>query len=152
MQRIGTALVLALVIAFATRAQEANSRWIVDARSGCRLWSLSPTLDERIEWSGACVDGYGQGRGTLKWYVRGAFVEADDGVFVKGMLNGQATLTFADGERFNGEFRGHLPNGRGTLRAADGQIYSGAWTDGCFDDGKRRISFGVRLSACKFVS
>jgi hypothetical protein len=152
MQRIGAALVLALAVASAAHAQETTSRWIVDARSGCRLWSLAPSPDERIEWSGACVGGYGQGRGTLKWYVREAFVEADDGVFVNGMLNGHATLTFADGERFDGEFSGHLPNGRGTLKAANGQIYSGAWTDGCFDDGKRRISFGVRLSACKFVS
>jgi hypothetical protein len=152
MSRFGAIIALALCAASAAHAQETPSRWIVDARSGCRLWSLAPSLDERIEWSGACVGGYGQGHGTLKWYVGGAFVEADDGMFVKGMLNGQATLTFADGERFHGEFRGHLPNGRGTLKTADGQIYSGAWTDGCFDDGKRRISFGVSLSECKFVS
>lgn len=152
MRRIGVALIFAATFASTAHAQDIASRWIADARSGCRLWSLSPNSDERIEWSGACAGGYGQGRGILKWYVNGALYEVDDGEFAKGMLNGHVTMAFADGTHFDGMFRDHLPNGPGTLRTADNEVYSGVWTSGCFDDGKRRMSFGVALSACRFVS
>ena len=152
LSRFGAVTVLAFCAASAAHAQDIISRWIVDARSGCRLWNLSPDSDERIEWHGACVGGYGQGHGLLKWYVNGALYEIDDGEFVHGMMNGHVTMTFADGTHFDGAFRDHLPNGPGTLRTAVNEIYSGVWTSGCFDDGKRRMSFGVRLSACKFVS
>jgi hypothetical protein len=150
--RFGAVMALALCAASAAHGQDMISRWIVDARSGCRLWNLSPDSDERIEWRGACVGGYGQGRGLLKWYVNGALYEIDDGEFAHGMMNGHVTMTFADGSHFDGAFRDHLPNGHGTLRTAGNEIYSGVWTSGCFDDGKRRMSFGVRLSDCKFVS
>ena len=150
MRTLFLSLSFLLVLAAPGRAQE--SQWIADARSGCRMWSLTPAPEESIAWDGRCVGGYGQGHGVLKWYVRGALWETDDGEFAGGMLNGHATLIFANGERFDGAFRDHLANGQGTLRTGDNEIYSGLWTNGCFDDGKRRKSFGVRLSECKFVS
>jgi hypothetical protein len=143
---------LSLLLLFAGTSVAQASRWIADARSGCRLWSLTPAPEESIVWEGPCVGGYGQGHGTLKWYVSGALFEIDDGDFVGGKLNGHATIAFVDGERFDGEFHDHLPNGRGTLRTIDNEVYSGVWTSGCFDDGKRRKSFGVRPSECRFVS
>jgi hypothetical protein len=150
MRRLLLPLLLLVTLAGVARAQE--SRWIADAHSGCRLWSLTPAPNERITWEGPCVGGYGQGHGVLKWFLDGALYETDEGNFVGGKLNGHATIAFVDGERFDGEFRGHLPNGRGTLRTSYNEVFSGLWSDGCFDDGKRRMSFGVKETKCIFAS
>ena len=150
MRRSLLSLPVLLILTATSQAQE--SRWIADAHTGCRMWSLTPAPNESIAWEGACVGGYGQGHGVLKWYLGGALYETDEGNFTGGKLNGHATIAFIDGERFDGEFRGHLPNGRGTLRTSANEVFSGLWSDGCFDDGKRRMSFGVKPTQCVFAS
>jgi hypothetical protein len=79
-------------------------------------------------------------------------VETDTASFHHGKLDGHVVMEMSNGERFEGEFHDHKPNGRGTLRTSDGRIFSGEWTDGCFQDGKRRMNYGVQPRECVFGS
>ena len=45
-------------------------------------------------------------------------------------VNGQGTLTSADGSQYVGEFRDELPDGKGTFTFADGNKYVGEFRDG----------------------
>lgn len=135
----------------AVHAQEAGSKWIADAH-GCLMWDPTPLPSETIRWSGGCVGGYAEGRGTLTWYSRGALYETDVAEFAHGKLNGHGDLRFAAGGEFDGEFRDQKPNGPGTYHTMDGRIYSGQWTEGCFREGKRRANFNVRPEDCDLSS
>ena len=58
--------------------------------------------------------------------------------------------TYADGGRYDGEWRSDLPNGYGTRYVADGQTYAGYWQNGCFRDGRRWATLGVTAQQCGF--
>jgi MORN repeat len=160
-----TALVSALAIATAALAGD----WIVDASVGCRVWNPHPGPDETIRWSGACANGYAQGRGAAQWFRSNLPFESDEGEWREGRQIGYGTQVWPtgryegellDGEphgtgvltlqgaRYDGAFRNGRPNGAGTLSQGD-VVYAGTWTDGCFRDGNRRAAFGVPLSSCR---
>ncbi|HJP38647.1 MAG TPA: hypothetical protein QF499_05880 [Gammaproteobacteria bacterium] len=42
-------------------------------------------------------------------------------------VDGQGTYTYANGDKYVGEWRDNLPNGQGTLTYADGSKYVGEW-------------------------
>ena len=44
--------------------------------------------------------------------------------------------------RYDGAFLNGKPNGNGALTNASG-TFNGTWSDGCFNDGKRRAAFGT---------
>ena len=46
-----------------------------------------------------------------------------------GKINGQGTLWYADGDRYEGEWRDGKMHGRGTYTYADGDQYEGDWRD-----------------------
>jgi hypothetical protein len=146
------ALAFFVAVAPAAQAQEFGSKWIADAHSGCRMWDPTPLPDEIIRWSGRCVGGYGEERGTLEWYSRGVLFETDVADFVRGKLNGHGNLRFTEGGEFDGQFRDQKPNGPGTYHTVDGRTYSGDWKDGCFRDGKRRANFNVAPQDCNLSS
>jgi hypothetical protein len=131
-------------------AQQSRPEWIEDSSTGCRVWNPFPQLDETIQWSGPCVDGFAHGRGTVRWFISGKLFETDDGEFRRGKLNGHAVLVFTNGARFEGTFEENQPHGQGTLRTEVGEVFSGQWTYGCFADGSRRKAFGVSPEACEF--
>lgn len=143
-------LVAALAAAGVARAQEDRpSGWIADPRSGCQVWNNFPQEDERIEWTGPCVDGYAHGRGTLRWFQKDENYETQEGELRGGKLNGWVFSKDDEGT-FEGEFRDNLPNGEGTRRLKDGEVYSGRWRDGCFDQGGRRAVYFTTLEKCGF--
>ena len=50
---------------------------------------------------------------------------------IKGnCINGQGTLTYADGRKYFGEFKDGKKHGQGTATAVDGRIKKGIWKDG----------------------
>jgi hypothetical protein len=141
--------------------------WIADAAS-CRIWNPHPQGGEAIRWSGACVNGFAQGRGKAEWLRNNVPYETDEGEWREGRQVGQGTQVWPtgryDGElvdsepdgrgkltlhdlRYEGSFRNGKPNGTGTLTNGS-EVYEGSWTNGCFRDATRRASFMVPRSAC----
>lgn len=111
-------LVLAMVAFFAAGhfaiAQDSDF-WIAD-QNGCLAANPSPSGDERIEWSGTCVDGYIAGDGVLTWYRGDVITGRDSGHFEAGSLSGQGRIESFEGWSYEGAFPGsgimHLPDGR----------------------------------------
>jgi MORN repeat len=142
--------------------------WSADAKSGCQVWDPNPQLEESVAWSGPCVNGRAEGRGTAQWSKSGVPSETDEGEWLDGRQVNNGTQKWsggsyegelADGEpngrgvltvqklRYEGDFRNGKPNGAGTLTAGN-EIVRGTWKDGCFQ-GARKASIGVPLSACR---
>ena len=47
-----------------------------------------------------------------------------------GKRNGQGTVTYSDGDKYEVEYKDGLQNGQGTRTFADGRKYVGEWKDG----------------------
>ncbi|MGO4714836.1 hypothetical protein [Bradyrhizobium sp. 2TAF24] len=168
------AMLLALALgglpAAPSRAQsDADGRFVADPVSGCKLWNPHPRPDETASWSGACVNGFAEGAGSLQWLHGGRAYERDDGVWKDGRQVGRGTQDWGtgryDGELANGEPEGHgvlslqtarydgqfhngKPNGSGTATRLDG-LFKGTWKDGCLVGDPRRIAFGVPSATCQ---
>jgi len=115
------------VPAMAQPAKTAEADWIVDSRTGCRMWNPQPNANETITWSGACPGGFANGHGVEQWYVDGKPYERTEGEMRDGRWNGRAVQTMADGSTYDGEWRDGQKTGQGTQLAANGARYDGEW-------------------------
>ena len=160
------AFIVALSLLPASMTGAIAGDWAI-AGDGCKVWNPHPTGGETIRWAGACRDGLVEGMGTLEWQRSCKTYERDegqwrsgrqtsgaqtwpggqyDGQFVDSLPNGRGVLTFGEA-RYEGLFLNGKPNGKGTLTNVSG-AFDGNWTDGCFNDGKRRAAIGVSLQSC----
>jgi hypothetical protein len=172
MRRAGAVIAVLLAGAVAVqveeRARAQTGGWITDTSAGCKVWNPHPQPNESVQWSGACVDGFAQGRGAAQWFQSNLPFETDEGEWRTGRQAGYGTQVWptgrydgdlVDGEphghgvmivqgaRYEGDFRNGRPSGAGTLTNGSGS-FRGAWTNGCFREGSRKASFGVPLSTC----
>jgi hypothetical protein len=170
MRRVAAVVVVLLAGAGAVQvhAQAQTGSWISDTSAGCKVWNPHPQPNESIHWSGACADGFAQGRGAAQWFRNNLPFETDEGewrggrqigfgtqVWPSGRYDGQLVdgephghgVMMVQGARYEGDFRNGRPNGTGTLTNGNGS-FNGSWTDGCFREGSRKASFGVPLSTC----
>ena len=75
----------------------------------------------------ACIEGNcTNGHGAMTWANGDKYV----GEFKDHKFNGQGFYTFANGEKYIGEFKDHNANGQGTHRFPDGRAESGIWKNG----------------------
>jgi hypothetical protein len=125
------AIILAQQSAWAQHRIEVNLHWITDEK-GCKVWDSMPAPGETVTWSGPCVDGYAEGKGTLIWYVRGERHSVYQGELKGGHYEGRGTQIWPDGARYEGEWNDERAHGKGTYRAVDGEVCTGNWVDGCF--------------------
>jgi len=142
--------------------------WVADTNSACQVWNPNPQLEETVAWSGPCINGRAEGRGTVQWSRGGKPAETDEGEWRDGRQVSKGTQSWStgrydgelsDGEpngygvltlqklRYEGDFRNGKPNGIGTLMAGSETVH-GTWKDGCLQ-GSRKASIGVPLSACR---
>jgi hypothetical protein len=142
--------------------------WIADAKTGCKVWNPKPAPGETVSWAGHCERGFADGKGVLDWLRGGKPYERDAGQWQSGRQTGEGTQTWPGGEyrgqlvdglphgagvltvgqaRYSGAFLSGKPNGTGVLTNASGS-FDGSWSDGCFNDGKRRAAFGVSVQSC----
>jgi hypothetical protein len=124
---------IAFVAAFVscvTFAAAAESGWIADSSTGCRVYNPHPQPNESITWSGACGNGLAQGRGLLKWFEGGKLSATFDVEYRDGKMEGHGIATFANGDRFEGEYRDDKRNGHGKEVNFDGQRFEGEFRDG----------------------
>jgi hypothetical protein len=162
-------LVAALVASGAASAQTAQpGAWIADPGNSCRVWNPHPQVGESIKWSGSCVNGLAQGRGSLQWFKDEHPFERDEGEWQDGRQIGTGTQVWNEGRydgelrdgepeghgvwtlpngRYEGDFRNGKPNGKGVFTNVNG-VFDGNWKNGCFRDGMRRAYVGVPSAAC----
>ena len=98
---------------------------------GCHWWTRHYHSDRTARWTGRCDGGLAEGRGTLS---RSAGSEHSSyegtGTFSGGKGNGRWTETWANGTRFDVEYRDGKLHGRGTITWASGGRYEGEFRDG----------------------
>ena len=75
------------------------------------------------------------GQGTLTWTDGTKY----EGEFKDDNINGQGTMTFANGAKYEGEFKDDNFHGQGTYTYADGDKEVGEWKDGKSVDGKTKL-------------
>ena len=68
------------------------------------------------------------GQGTFTWADGDKYV----GQWKDGMVNGQGTNTWADGDKYVGQWKDNKRNGQGTFTYADGRKQEGQWIDNEF--------------------
>ena len=149
----GTALLLLSTwlscYAATSQATEVGA-FVNDTDGGCKVWNPHPMAGETAKWTGACVNGFAQGAGSLQWLRDGKAFEKDDGEWDHGRQTGRGMQNWktgsyegslVDGEphgngvmtlqsaRYVGEFRKGKPNGAGTVTNLQG-AFSGTWRDG----------------------
>lgn len=54
-------------------------------------------------------------------------------------MNGQGTLTFENGDVYEGQFRNGIFNGNGTYKSVSGWVYTGQFRNG-YADGKGKLT------------
>ncbi|MBP7064747.1 MAG: hypothetical protein KBB36_11310 [Ferrovibrio sp.] len=104
--------------------------FIVDAENGCATSNPIPRLGETIRWSGDCANGLLHGQGTLLWLRDGKPRERNEGSFLAGELDGQASTTFADGTLLVGQYRRGIRHGEFILRRPNGATIRAVYADG----------------------
>ncbi len=103
--------------------------WLQDKR-GCKFANPTPKPNESVTWSGACADGYMQGKGVLQFSADGKPGARYEGTLTKGRLTGRGVLRAPDGSTYDGDWVDGKQDGYGAYTAADGSRYEGAWTAG----------------------
>jgi hypothetical protein len=103
-------------------AQEART-WI--GASDCHLAAVKPAPAQAPSWSGACKDGYADGKGVLEWHNKDGKTYRLQGSFVAGQLQGEGELHYPNGSVYTGTFDKNLPEGHAYVRYADGEQYEG---------------------------
>ncbi|MGI4845047.1 MAG: MORN repeat-containing protein [Janthinobacterium lividum] len=106
----------------------------------CRIAPLMALYDgHAVSWSGACKDGYADGKGVLAWRLDEGNWKLD-AVLVRGEITGEATMVY-DAGKYIGPFKGGLPNGVGYFRyASSGDRYEGDVVD------VRREGTGIQVA------
>ena len=119
------ALILALM---AGTAFGQAGQWVQTTPSGCKAFTLRDGFID-IEWGGGCKDGLVHGSGTLKLYSSKRLEYLSKSNFLQGKINGQGDTTYANGDRYVGEYKDNKYNGQGTLTFADGRVWLGEWSE-----------------------
>jgi hypothetical protein len=145
-------LLLIALPSFAQNSPPAQPGWLVDLRTGCRVWSAEPNPRQTITWSGACPSQLAQGQGVLRYFENGrassryegelrdgkangagVFFQVDgaryDGAWRDGKRDGSGVFSWGSGNRYEGEWHDDRQNGHGVLVLGDGSRYDGTWRD-----------------------
>ena len=123
--RLSYAFILALM---AGTALGQTGQWVKTIPSGCKAFTLRDGFID-IEWSGSCRDGLVDGLGVLKLYSSKKLEYSSKSYFSQGKINGQGDTTYANGDRYVGEYKENKYHGQGTLTFADGRVWMGEWSE-----------------------
>jgi len=104
--------------------------FIADPENGCATSNPIPRMGETIRWAGACGNGLLQGTGTLLWLRDGKPRERNEGTFVDGELDGQASTTFAEGTLVVGQYNRGIRHGEFVVRRPSGATIRAIYANG----------------------
>jgi hypothetical protein len=91
----------------------------------CRLAAVRPAPAQAPSWSGACKDGYADGKGVLEWRNKDGKAFRLAASFVAGQVQGEGELHYPNDTVYTGSFKGNVPDGHAYVRYADGGQYEG---------------------------
>jgi MORN repeat len=110
-----------------------EGEWIKD-QQGCKHFNPHPQPDEKLNWSGACKDGFADGKGQIKWDVAGKLAEEYDGEYLRGRPHGTGTMkSHENGQVYTGDWVAGVPTGDGKLVLPDGTTYVGQFLNWRFE-------------------
>jgi len=127
-------LVFPLLLASASAVAETPAATYGPAN--CHIGTLLPEpVDHEVRWNGTCKDGFADGPGILAWNDADDSRRRVDGTLVKGIVTGEAKLTYAPGKderywgrertSYEGTLRDGRPDGKGFFQYAGGGMYEG---------------------------
>jgi hypothetical protein len=121
-------VLLALGCGTAAFAQEAPSYL---GRPDCKVARVHPRPVSEPAWNGACRDGYAEGKGVLEWLAgEKSELYRLEATLAQGIIQGEATLTMANGAVYKGSFKLGNPDGSGYFRFPNGVQYEGEVRNG----------------------
>ena len=151
-------MVASLILLFAPmNPAHAWGSWLVNPETGCKIWAFNPAKDTAFTWTGSCKNGYVDGAGTVEWikdgnavnqytgqfllgraHGKGGFKEfhpptSYEGDYVNGRRSGKGVQIYANGDRYEGEWRYDSPNGKGKKTWIKGSNYVGDFVNGEMD-------------------
>ena len=144
-------LLLILALVFGASAFAQDGRRLVTTAEGCSVWTFHEGENLTATWSGACIDGFGDGAGVLAMNEVNSngvseLYSTYEGALVTGHMHGQGTYTYADGSVYTGEFRNGDFEGFGIITYANGVRYEGGWqTDNFHGQGTLTYADGSRV-------
>src|SRR5690242_10870335 len=121
----------------------AESGFVADPKTGCRIRAANPNPSLSISWSGPCVDGLADGEGTLRSFNGGKLELDYTGTVKKGVLDGHGFIKFASGETYDGDIRDGTLTGRAVYTWPNGDRYEGDYRQG-HRTGKGKLIFGAK--------
>jgi hypothetical protein len=109
-----------------------------DHASGCKLYGAASSDADGVSWSGACRNGYAQGKGAARWLSGSRELFRIEGTYVSGNPVGNVDIVYANGDRYHGGFKQGQPDGHGlftsaTFATGTGLRYEGGYKDGQYD-------------------
>ena len=144
-------------------------------RTGCYLWRTHYHSDQTTEWSGRCREGIATGHGVYsvsggiehsayegtgalvggkanrRWVDKWADGDRYEGDYRDGKPHGRGVYSWADGDRYEGDWREGKPHGWGVRRDLDGDVFEGEWFNGCFGSRNGRwATLWTTPQACGF--
>ena len=121
------------------RRQVAEARWQqVENKANCAVWNPHPQQNETVTWTGDCVNGIAQGRGTKVWryWEDGEWKEHTyEGDIFDGRRHGRGVYVYANCNRYDGELKDgkltglNTPKGgkKGNWRVSDNGVLCARW-------------------------
>jgi len=108
-----------------------QGRWHMDA-SGCKVWNPAPEPNETVVWSGACQNGFAQGRGTETWFSNGKPGNVITGTMVSGRFSGEVKVKYPNGSMYEGRLSitGGGPHGNGVYTSPSGRVFEVTYSYG----------------------
>ncbi len=89
--------------------------YITSTDSHCKVSNPTPKENETITWSGACVNGFANGQGTVQWYQNGKKTSTFIGNLRNGKMHGKGKAIFSNGNIYLGNFKQDMKHGYGKL-------------------------------------
>jgi hypothetical protein len=81
------------------------------ANVACKVGRANVRSGEIVTWQGPCAEGLAQGMGVSQWFMDGKPTLRFEGTFARGLLEGRGKMVGADGDRYEGDYKGGLRHG-----------------------------------------
>lgn len=124
-----------------------GGEWLLDTRSGCRMWDWHPEPEDTVVWKGACKGGLPDGSGEAQWTEHGRPIDRFTGVYRNGKREGMGHYVWNERVRYDGLYAEDLPQGYGVAQI-EGETLAGDWNKGCLSVGGKVAAIGVPRASC----